>query len=230
MTMTATRWFSGIAAGVVALGAIIAFAPEADAQRSRSRTTDNDATAEAKAVVGEEAPMFTLPDLEGEDVSIQDYIDDGKIVVLEWWNPRCPFIIKHHEKLTTMTDLAEKFEDDVVWVLVNSTGENNRDYGFDKQYVEEWNLGDMIALSDKDGKVGKTYGAQKTPHMFIIDTEGVLRYSGAIDNHPRPSAPTEREKAGIVNYVEQALEQIIAGETVTRPETRPYGCGVKYAS
>ena len=158
-----------------------------------------------------------------------DHVEDGKIVVLEWWNPKCPFVVKHHEKMTTMADLAEQFEDEVVWVKINSTNTSHRAYGVDKDYVGKWNLGETTVLMDADGTVGKMYGARTTPHMYIIDTEGVLRYNGAIDSERGAGAYSEDQKSKVTNYVEQALKQIIAGETVTRAETRPYGCSVKYA-
>ncbi len=224
MSMTTTRWFAGVTAGVVALAGVMSFTGSAEAQRSR--TTARDAET---AKVGEKAPEFTLTDLDGEKVTLTDFIDDGKIVVLEWWNPKCPYVIKHHEKMTTMTDLATKYEDEVVWLKINSTNEDHQDYGVDKQYAEQWNLSEMTLLMDSDGAVGKLYGARSTPHMFIIDTEGLLRYQGAIDSNSGAAGYDEDTKNSVTNYVDRALEQIIAGETVTRAETRAYGCSVKYA-
>lgn len=224
MSKTTTRWFAGVAAGVVALAGVMSFTGSAEAQRSR--TTARDAET---AKVGEKAPEFTLTDLDGEEVTMLDFVNDGKIVVLEWWNPKCPYVVKHHEKMTTMTDLATKYEDEVVWLKINSTNEDHKDYGIDKDYAEQWNLTEMTILLDSDGAVGKMYGARTTPHMFIIDTEGVLRYQGAIDSNSGAAAYDEQTKKSVTNYVDQALEQIIAGETVTRAETRAYGCSVKYA-
>ncbi|GAB4517713.1 MAG: thioredoxin family protein [Phycisphaerales bacterium] len=222
MKKSAARWFTGVVASVVALAGVTMFATDAEAQRSRS-AMDN-----APAKVGEKAPTFTLTDINGNEVSIQDHIDDGKIVVLEWWNPKCPYVVKHHEKMTTMVDLATKYEDEVAWIKINSTNPSHRDHGVDKDYAQKWNLEDYTILLDEDGTVGKMYGARVTPHMYIIDTEGVLRYQGAIDSNRGAGAYSESEKSQVTNYVDQALQQIIAGETVSRPETRPYGCGVKY--
>ncbi len=219
MTQISTRWIAGIAAGVVAAAGLFSM-NSANADSSASTDT---------ARVGEKAPMFELPDLEGENVAIESFIEDGKIVVLEWWNPGCPFVVKHYEKMSTMSDLAEKYADDVVWIKINSTNPSHPDHGKDQDAMAKWGVEDHTVLLDEDGVVGGMYQAAKTPHMFIIDTEGVLRYNGAIDSNNSPRPYSEEQMKSVTNYVDQALEQIIAGETVTRSETKPYGCSVKYA-
>lgn len=227
MKKNATRWFAGLVGAVAAIGAVSFIAQDADAQRQRQRAQ----ATESQVTIGEKAPEFTLTDINGEEVAIMDFVEEGKIVVLEWWNPGCPYVVKHHDEMTTMQDLAEKFEAEVQWVKINSTNEAHQDYGLDVEYAEKWNVTETPILMDTDGKVGKMYGAQRTPQMYIIDAEGVLRYNGAIDSHSRSTkAPSESEKDSVINYVDQALQQIIDGETVTRPETRAYGCGVKYAN
>lgn len=181
-----------------------------------------------KAKVGQKAPDFTLTSVDGKSYTLSELTEDGKIVVLEWWNPKCPFVVKHHDTLSTMNDLSEKYaEKDVVWIAVNSTNSSHRDHGVDSDYIKKWDV-DYPVLLDESGKVGKMYGAKTTPHMYIVDANGVLRYQGAIDSDRGPRAP--RDASMVTNYVQQALDQIIAGETVTQPETQPYGCSVKYAS
>lgn len=174
------------------------------------------------AKVGEMAPNFTLTDTDGTKHTLADH--KGKIVVLEWFNPGCPFVVKHHAKHTTMADLASEFADkDVVWMAINSGSPGKQGHGLElnRNIKKEWGIQYPLLL-DEPGEVGKMYGAKTTPHMYIIDKDGTLKYAGAIDNNP--SATT----LGDVNYVRQALNQVIAGETVTTPETKPYGCSVKY--
>lgn len=220
-TMTKVRWFGGLVAGAAAAAAL-AFAGSASADHHAGQAKD-------KAVVGEAAPNFTLSDTEGARHTLSDFAKDDKIVVLEWWNPRCPFVVKHHDGMTTMEDLASKYADDnVVWIKVNSTNPEHRDYGADKKAIKDWNVTTPVLL-DSDGYVGQMYGARTTPHMYVIDAEGVLRYAGAIDSHRSPNAPSDREKSRVVNYVDQALGEIISGKEVSQPETKPYGCSVKYA-
>lgn len=160
------------------------------------------------------APAFSLEDQDGKAVNLADL--KGKIVVLEWTNPDCPFVQRHYQADTmTMTKLASKYKDSgVVWLAINSTNYMGRDKY--KAWIKEHNLPYAI-LDDHTGAVGKTYGAKTTPHMFVIDKTGTIAYQGAID-----------DQAGKVNYVAQALEELLAGKAVTIPETKPYGCSVKY--
>ncbi len=212
--------FAGAAAVACAAVATLSVAPAAMAGKGEKEP----------AKVGEKAPDFTLTDLEGKQHTLSDYTKDGKIVVLEWFNPKCPFVVKHHEKMTTMADLAEKYEDEVVWLAVNSAHENHMTYARspqNKELVEEWKISYPM-LVDADGHVGHAYGAKTTPHMYIIDTEGVLRYAGAIDSDSGAGAYDSEKKRSVTNYVDKALGQVVEGETVTQAETKPYGCSVKY--
>mgnify|MGYP001386739757 CR=1 FL=1 len=176
------------------------------------------------AKVGEKAPTFTLTDTDGNTISLADY--EGKVVVLEWFNPGCPFVVKHHEKNKTMDELSKEFaEKDVVWLAINSGAPGKQGHGLElnKKMKEQWAISYPVLL-DESGDVGRLYGAKTTPHMYIIDTTGTLVYAGGIDNNP--SATT----LGDVNYVRQALNEVLAGTAVSTPETKPYGCSVKYAN
>ncbi|MGC9453400.1 MAG: thioredoxin family protein [Phycisphaerae bacterium] len=183
--------------------------PAEDARSSAAEATD--ATAEA-------APDFTLQDQDGNEVSLSDY--DGHIVVLEWINWDCPFVQRHYEA-GTMKTLAEEYADDgVVWLAINST--HYATQAKDREWIEQYDLPYPI-LHDPDGEVGHAYDAKTTPHMYIIDRDGGLVYEGAIDDDPRGN------KDEPVNYVRKALDELLAGEDVSTPGTRPYGCTVKYA-
>ena len=169
---------------------------------------------------GEKAPNFTLPTAAGGQASLSDFA--GKVVVLEWVNPDCPFV-KRHYKADTMETLAAKYaDDDVVWLTINST--HYMDADANARFAEDESL-DVPILVDADGRVGKIYGAKTTPHMFIIDADGVIVYQGAIDDDPRGS-----KGEGTTNYVEAALDETLAGQKVSTAETQPYGCSVKYKS
>lgn len=171
------------------------------------------------ASVGALAPTFTLEDQSGKKVSLADFA--GKIVVLEWVNPDCPFVQRHY-KAKTMITLAEKYRPKgVIWLAINTTRYMNKDTN--KQWVAQHRLPYPI-LDDHLGHVGKLYGAKTTPHMFIIDQLGKLVYAGAIDDDPGGIKGKEA-----VNYVERALEELLAGKPVSQPQTKPYGCTVKYA-
>lgn len=175
-------------------------------------------------VPGDKAPDFTLKDTEGNSHSLETYLKDGKIVVLEWFNPDCPFIIKHHKRNMTMNKTFDKVKDKgVVWLAINSGGPGKQGYGKERsrRAREEYKMPFPVLL-DVSGEVGHSFGAKTTPHMFIITPDGVVAYAGAIDDNPSV------DKMGKTNHVAAALNSLLKGEKVKVAETKPYGCSVKY--
>ncbi len=191
-------------AGIAAAGCSLFGAAEVQAQDAPT------------AVVGEAAPDFTLVDETGASHTLSSYA--GQTVVLEWLNPECPYVVRHYAA-DTMENLAATLGDDVVWLSVNSSHFNTAE---DSQAFKAAEGFAYPTLLDTDGTVGHLYGARTTPHMYVIDGEGVLAYSGAIDDNPRGSldAPT--------NYVAAAVAALAAGERPSPSSTEPYGCSVKY--
>lgn len=176
------------------------------------------------AELGKPAPDFELKDLDGKAVKLSDY--KGKTVVLEWFNPECPVVKGSHSK-GTLKGMDERVtKDGVVWLAINSGAPGMEGTGAEKnrKAKADWSMAATILL-DEDGKTGRTYGARTTPHMFIVDSKGNLAYRGAIDD----GAEKKEEGSEVVNYVEVALAELKAGKAVTKSDTRPYGCSVKYA-
>jgi peroxiredoxin len=175
--------------------------------------------------IGATAPDFTLTDTNGDTHSLSDFA--GKIVVLEWTNPNCPFVVRHYRD-DLMPALQRKYgEKGVVWLVINSTHPEHRDYETNESLntiFTGWNEAYTAQLVDLDGSVGRAYEAQTTPHMYVIDTEGVLHYNGAIDDDPRGNKEFDER----VQYLEDALKKVMEGEEVGTATTRPYGCTVKY--
>jgi hypothetical protein len=182
--------------------------------------------ARAAATVGEAAPDFSLVDLGGQSHRLSDY--RGKTVVLEWTNPSCPIVGKHYRS-GNMPALQKSAEaDGVVWLSINSGYAGS--YGdFDPAKAAEWLKSHGAApteyLRDRDGRVGRLYGATATPDMFVISAAGTLVYAGAIDSIP---SSDESDIARATNYVKAALDSLKAGQPVAVPTTRAYGCAVKY--
>jgi peroxiredoxin len=169
---------------------------------------------------GKRAPAFELNSFDGKTVSLSDY--RGKIVVLEWFNFECPLSRYHYETKNTMVELAKKYKGkNVVWLAVNSTSHTTPEPN--KTFAERHKLPYLI-LDDRSGKVGRAYGAQTTPHMYVIDPRGRIVYEGAIDD-----SPLGKKKEGVVNYVDNALAELTARKAVSTPKTKPYGCTIKYA-
>lgn len=174
---------------------------------------------------GDAAPPFTLPSADGRQVSLKDFA--GKIVVLEWFNPGCPFVKKHYNSGHMQSMQMDAAAKDIVWLTVNSTNSEHRDYASpekSKAVVEEHGMKSAAYLIDADGTVGKAYGAKTTPHVFIVDKAGTLVYRGAIDDQ----ANTNGDPSKATNYVSNALEELRSGKKITTSETKEYGCSVKY--
>jgi peroxiredoxin len=166
------------------------------------------------------APPFTLKSFDGKTISLSDY--KGKIVVLEWFNVECPYVKYHYDTAHTMVELANKYKDkNIIWLAVNSTSDTTEQANI--EFAQKHNLPYPI-LDDRSGKVGLSYGAETTPHMFIIDSAGFIVYQGAIDNSPMGGT-----KEGVINYVDKALEELTSGRSVSVASSKSYGCSVKYA-
>ncbi|MFN0243570.1 MAG: redoxin domain-containing protein [Planctomycetota bacterium] len=177
------------------------------------------------AEIGKPAPDFTLTDINGKEVKLSDH--KGKIVVLEWFNPECPVIVKAHTEGSLKTLAADITKDGVVFLAINSSAAGMQGNGVDKNKkgAETWSLKHPI-LIDESGRVGQMYGAKTTPHMFVIDTKGVLAYAGAIDNNRSGDVTPDK----LVNYVTAAIADLKSPEgKVKEPKTQAYGCSVKYA-
>lgn len=136
----------------------------------------------AVASIGQPAPDFELEDLSGKTYKLSDL--KGKTVVLEWYNPECPFV-EHAYNDGPLKGLAEKSKDKLVWLNINSGAPGKQGTGKELNQKLAQKLGvKHPVLLDESGKVGRSYGAKTTPHMFIIDDKGVLVYKGALDNAP----------------------------------------------
>lgn len=185
-------------------------------------------SAVAKVAVGESAPDFSLGDANGARHALSQY--RGKVVVLEWNNPECPFVGKHYGSGNMQAQQAEARADGVVWLTINSGADGKQghlDAAAAQAYVAKVGGKQAAYLLDTDGTVGKLYGARTTPHMYVIDALGVLRYMGGIDSVP---STDQGDIARATQYVRQALGEIKAGKAVGAPVSQPYGCSVKYRS
>lgn len=179
-----------------------------------------------KAEVGKLAPEFKLKDLDGKETKLSDH--KGKIVVLEWFNPGCPFVVAAYDEKGPMKDMRARYQGEgIVWLAINSgaAGMEGADAKANKEFAEKHKLRAPILL-DPEGVVGKAYGAKTTPHMYVINEKGMLVYRGAVDNAPNNKVEGEGPKA---NYVDAAIKDLKSGHAVATAETRSYGCSVKYA-
>jgi peroxiredoxin len=176
--------------------------------------------------VGTTAPDFSLTDSKGKTQSVSQY--KGKFVVLEWFNPECPFVRKHYGSGNMQKLQAEFTAKGIVWLTIDSSApglEGNLTAEQANAKMAEWKTKQTALVLDPEGKAGRSYGAKNTPHMFVINPEGKIVYEGAIDSK---ATPNPADITGATNYVKVALDESLSGKTVSTANTKPYGCSVKY--
>lgn len=176
--------------------------------------------------VGSPAPEFTLTDTKGTSHDLTDF--RGKWVVLEWTNHQCPFVVKHYKNGDMQNLQKWATGKGAIWLSIVSSAEGKQGYVTADQangLLKEKGFNSTAMLLDPTGLVGKIYAAKTTPHMFVINPEGMLAYMGGIDDNPSPN-PDDVKKAR--NHVKMALEEGMAGKPISVTTSQPYGCSVKY--
>jgi len=223
--------WSNAGAAVLALVALGCSKPSAVAQEPAAESPAQQAASGAPAAatgaqLGQAAPDFTLTDLDGKPVNLAQL--RGKPVVLEWFNPGCPFVRASHSVGSLKGFAATEMAQGVAWLAINSGGPGKQGNGAEatRRGQTEYGMQHPVLL-DESGSVGRLYGAERTPELYVINAEGVLVYRGAIDNSPDGEG---QSPAGgkLVNYVASALQAVRTGAKVDPAETKPYGCTVKY--
>jgi len=180
----------------------------------------------ANVQAGRPAPEFAATDSRGAQHSLS--ANRGKIVVLEWTNHECPYTVKHYATGNMQALQRAVTEAGGIWLTVVSSrpGTQGHVNGLEAdRLTEERNARPTAVLLDPKGDLGRLYGARTTPHMYVIDRDGMLAYMGAIDDQPSANRSTVK---GARNYVREALDALAAGRPIALASTRPYGCTVKY--
>lgn len=186
------------------------------------------APAFAAPEIGKPAPDFNGTDINGQMFKLSD--QKGKIVVLEWTNAQCPFVVKHYETGNMQKTQKAATANGVVWLSINSSAQGKEGHvtaDEEKKIIADAGAAPTTVILDETGEIGHLYGASTTPHMFIINAEGNVAYMGAIDDN---SSPRHDTVAGAKNYVQTALDEIAVGTPVSTPVSQAYGCAVKYAN
>ncbi|MCC6933694.1 MAG: redoxin domain-containing protein [Deltaproteobacteria bacterium] len=179
----------------------------------------------ANVEVGKPAPDFTIKGFKNETVTLSAM--KGKLIVLEWFNPACPFIRKFYSDKDMQALQAKYIAQGITWLTITSTNPNHENYVTQEvadRVFNDMQLSSNHLLDDSAGLVGKLYGAKTTPHIFIIDTNGNIAYIGAADADSSPTANPKETK----NYIAAALDEQLAGQSVSTPVTTAYGCSIKY--
>ncbi len=180
----------------------------------------------AAAKVGDAAPEFTAAASNGKTVRLADY--RGRYVVLEWHNNGCPYVGKQYNSGNMQRLQKQWTSKGVVWLTILSSAPGKQGYvtaSEENDYLTKEQAAPTAALLDPTGEIGHLYDAKTSPQMVVINPQGVVIYSGAIDDKPTTDLQDVQDAT---NYVSLALEQAMAGKPVATPATRPYGCSVKY--
>jgi len=186
-------------------------------------------TANAAPISGEAAPGFTdMVTASGETISLSDFAN--QTVVLEWTNHDCPFVVKHYdgEHTNMQGQQTSVVGDDAIWISVISSAPGKQGYVSAAQANElttSRGAAPSYVVLDESGDIGRLYDAKTTPHMFVIDGDGMIQYDGAIDSI-KSTRTSDIPKA--TQYVEVALDAMVAGEPIEVASSTPYGCSVKY--
>lgn len=182
--------------------------------------------AAAAPEIGKPAPTFSIVDSNGTARALSDY--KGRIVILEWTNDGCPYVKKHYGSGNMQEVQKALTAEGAVWLSIISSAPGKQGHVDGKganALTALHGAAPTAVLLDPTGKVGKLYEAQTTPHMYVIDGKGVLRYMGAIDDQPSTDAS---KIASARNYVREAFAAVSAGKSPQVTASDPYGCSVKY--
>jgi len=182
-------------------------------------------TTRAAVDSGKPAPDFSVNDIAGKTHTLANY--RGKIVVLEWLNPACPYVVRHYRSGNMPETQAAAATAGAVWLQINSTAIGDLDAVKSVDWQKKQGVVAAGYIRDVDGKLGRLFGAQTTPHLFVIAPDGRLAYQGAIDDQPSAS---QALTTSAHNYVKAAVASLKAGQPIVTPATKSYGCAVKYAN
>ena len=161
--------------------------------------------------INEPAIDFSLPDLEGKDHHLSDY--RGQTVVLNFWSCECP----HSERADlALMAMKNQWAREAVFVAIASNRNESRESI--QKVSTEHKL--PLLLTDAHHLVADLYEAVTTPHLFLIDPSGILRYRGALDD------VTFRRREATRCYLEAALRAVLAGEVPALGESPAYGCAI----
>lgn len=190
-------------------------------------------TLHAGAWVGYSAPQFTGKDiLTDRQISLSDYL--GKVVIIEWMNCYCPYVVKQYSsvfynKKGHVQSVQEKFTRppyDMVWISLVPMSKGEEGY----QSPDEWKVWlkregafPSVFILDESKDLARLFAVTRLPEFFVINADGIVVYKGAMDSI-RSTDPTDISRNANRCYLESALMQLAEGKPVFTQETIPYGC------
>jgi peroxiredoxin len=173
--------------------------------------------------IGAPAPPFSAPGADGVQHSLRDYA--GKLVVLEWTNPVCPFTAVKYKNGRMQALQRYAASKQIVWLSIDTSAPGRAGYltaAAARARIAKTGAAVAAFLFDVDGKIARSYGAKTTPSFFVIDADGKLAYQGAMDQQ------VFADDAVGLEYMKSAIDDLVAGRRVQDSETQPQGCAVEY--
>lgn len=170
--------------------------------------------------VGAKAPAFALPNaVDGHTVAFAP--GDGKLSVIVFTCNQCPYAKAFEPRLIALGN--EYAKRGVVFYAIDS----NDDTAYPVETAQEMKSRATSRnypfpyLKDGDSRVARQFGARVTPHVFVVDGSGVVRYRGYVDDSAKPA---ERAHTGL----NDALDALLAGQEVKVASTKAFGCSIKF--
>ena len=182
----------------------------------------------AAPAIGQAAPDFVATDTHGQTVKLADL--RGKTVVLEWTNDGCPYVGKWYRSGAMQQLQRDATGQGAVWLTVISSAPGEQGYADGARANEltaTRHAEPTHVLLDPKGTLGHLYGAETTPHIFVITPEGKLAYMGGADS---VASTRIDDMARAEPYAREAILAVLHNQPVQHSVTRPYGCTVKYAA
>jgi peroxiredoxin len=170
---------------------------------------------------GRDAPGFSLPGVDGQTRSLDDYADKAAVIVVFTCN-HCPTAIDYEDRLVQIqADYAGK---GVQIIAINSNETDGHPTDSFEHMVEraEDKGFNFPYLRDESQDVAKAYGAMRTPHVFLLDADRKVVYNGRIDDMPDDPANVGRHD------LREAIDEVLSGDPVSVPVTQSIGCNVKW--
>ncbi len=181
------------------------------------------ATGLGRVNVGAPAPPFTAKGADGKQHSLRDYA--GKLVVLEWTNPVCPFTAVKYKSGAMQALQRYAASRQVVWLSIDTAAPDRAGYltaAAARSRIAQTHATVTAFLFDVDGNIARSYGAKTTPSFFVVDRDGKLAYEGAMDDQVFADDVAGRA------HLQSALDDLVAGRRVQKTETQPQGCAIEY--
>ena len=179
--------------------------------------------------LNEPAPKFSALDSNGKTISLDDF--KGQPVILEWTNHECPYVVRHYKEDNMQKVQRIAKAEGYVWLSVISSAPGEQGYiTADKanELTISRNAANDFVLLDESGALGMQYGAKTTPHMYMIDAEGILRFKGGIDDIGGGAKFFRASLSDAVNYIAMNDTPVSKSQKPDIQESVPYGCSVKY--